>query len=193
MFVSTPPPESNALPFPPPLESNTLPFTPLSEHPILDSPAPSDQAMLTPQSPVSRHTLEALLTRFVAGWNTWTVPAIISLRTPTCTHTVLPRSIGTRPMDNAQYGRYLTRLKSVFADFTLELESFVIDPSARSFMLYGRGIAHTPIGTYRNEYACRVRASPDGSAVEEVVEFVDSKVTEEFFGRLGRFRKAARL
>ena len=55
--------------------------------------------------------------KFAAGYSEWTVEGLLRLRTNDCMHSVLPASVGRKPVTNEEYGNFFKALQPVVKNF----------------------------------------------------------------------------
>ena len=133
---------------------------------------------------MSRSTLLATANAAIEGYNTWTPDAIMSYRAPNCIHQVLPASLGRQPLNNEQYLAYFVPLMPAFKNFHVAVKSTAVDEQARQVVLHALSTAMTELGEYANEYVLTLWMTDDGTKVQKFEEFVDSKYSVEFLGKL---------
>ncbi|KAK1240511.1 hypothetical protein MKX07_004539 [Trichoderma sp. CBMAI-0711] len=137
--------------------------------------------------PPSRSQLIATANAFIAAYNKWTVPDILSIRSPACKHHVLPGN--NPPRNNQEFGQFLEGVIPVIRNFRMHLvdtTQMVVDVEARRVVMHLTSTAETDVGPYGNEYFFVITVSEDGERVDEIVEFLDTAYTAEFLGRLSR-------
>jgi ketosteroid isomerase-like protein len=122
--------------------------------------------------------------KLIAAFNRMDIPAIMSLRTPTCTRHLLPESMQLAPQDNATYERSLRSLTTVFQNFSLDVHEVVEDVAARKVVLWLHARADTAAGEYVNEYVWWLAFDESGEKVVEVKEFVDTVMQRDFWPKL---------
>ncbi|PTB63399.1 hypothetical protein BBK36DRAFT_1143884 [Trichoderma citrinoviride] len=138
--------------------------------------------------PPSRSQLIATANAFVAAYNKWTVPDVLSIRSPTCKHHLLP---GTKlpSRNNQEFAEFLERIIPIIRNFRLHVVDTtppVVDVEARKVMMHLKSSAETDVGPYENEYFFVLTVSEDGEKIDEVVEFLDTAYTAEFMERLSK-------
>ncbi|KAM0249348.1 hypothetical protein ACHAQJ_009109 [Trichoderma viride] len=137
--------------------------------------------------PPSRSQLLSTANAFISAYNKWTVSDILSIRSPTCIHRVIP---GKRPdRNNAEFGAFFEGILPSLRNFRLHevaASPFVVDVEARRVMMHLTSTAETDIGPYNNEYIFWLTISEDGEKVDEIVEFLDSFYTAGFLERLAK-------
>ena len=124
---------------------------------------------------------------FVESYNVWTMSAIMAIRSPSCVHRILPEAYGIAPLPNAAYeaflGPFIALFKNVEVVIVDEKETMV-DVDARKVSIRMKGCSNTIAGEYRNEYIFILTMSEDGDLVDEVVEFLDSRSSNDFNQRM---------
>jgi ketosteroid isomerase-like protein len=133
---------------------------------------------------MSRPTLLATADAFVNGYNTWTLDAILAPRAPNCTQRVIPSRLDRPTLNNDQYREYFTPILGLFREFHVTPISVVCDDSQRKVTIHARSSAETAIGAYGNEYCILLTMDESGEKIVEILEFVDSGYSEDFFPRL---------
>ena len=139
--------------------------------------------MAEPSAP-SRSTLLATASSVVAGYNAWSIPAILAPRSSTCTHEILPHSLRIPSMNNDEYTTYFAPSLPMFRNFTVKVHESIVDEEARKVVMLASSTAETDIGPYNNEYVLVVEMGRDGRQVEKVIEWVDSGYSVKYLGRL---------
>ncbi|RFU31459.1 hypothetical protein B7463_g4851, partial [Scytalidium lignicola] len=139
----------------------------------------------------TRAQLLATAHRFLEGYNTWTIKAILSIRSPNCIHHVPPKSFsGSASYNNTEFAAFLKNVIPLFHNMRSEAvggeegKSFIVDVDRWKVVMHLRGYADSDIGPYENEYIFMLRMTESGDLVEEIVEFLDSGYAEAFFGKL---------
>ncbi|MCJ1225980.1 hypothetical protein MMC12_002629 [Toensbergia leucococca] len=122
--------------------------------------------------------------RVIAAYNTWTLDALLAVRSPTCTHQVLPSQHNLPPLTNAQYAAFLQPVLAAFRDFRLTVLDTVEDAAARKVAMRVSSSAVTDIGEYRYDNMIVMHMSADGAAVERFFEWADSGYSLGFVTRL---------
>ncbi|KAL6854515.1 hypothetical protein J3F83DRAFT_718826 [Trichoderma novae-zelandiae] len=137
--------------------------------------------------PASRSQLIATANAFVSANNKWTIPDVLSIRSPSCMHRFLP---GTKPpRNNEEFGEFLKGVIPVLRNFRLhvvESTPLVVDVEARKVMMHLTSTAETDVGPYENEYFFVLTMSEEGDKVDEIVEFFDTLYATGFMGRLSK-------
>ncbi|ETR99617.1 hypothetical protein M419DRAFT_65695, partial [Trichoderma reesei RUT C-30] len=135
--------------------------------------------------PPSRSQLIATANAFIAAYNKWTVPDILSIRSPSCKHHVLPGK--NPPRNNQEFGEFLAGVIPVIRNLRMQLVDttpMVVDVEVRRVVMHLTSTAETDVGPYGNEYFFVVTVNEDGERVDEIVEFLDKAYTAEFLSRL---------
>src|ERR1700761_5282369 len=133
-------------------------------------------------APLTRSQLLSTAQGFLTGYNKWTASGVLSLRSPTCVHRTGPNSHGLTCRTNEEFASFVAPMLSVFRNFKLAVideDETLVDVEKRKVMMHLRSHAETDVGPYENEYYFTVTVSEDGGLVNEVVEFLDSKYTDE--------------
>ena len=131
-----------------------------------------------------RATLLQTATALIDCYNQWTIEAILSLRTDTCKHTVLPATLGVPPYIKADYGPFFSPFMDILSDVSFKIingKETVVDVEMRKVVIHVKGSATSPYGQYRNEYIFTLTMTEDGKMIEDIVEFADSATALEFF------------
>lgn len=171
--------------------------TTLTQEQRANAHSTTDQNNLNPQPqrriPL-RQTLLDTASVYIAGVNNPgpDLGGAIALRTPDCTQQMLPASLGflSRGLTNDEYVAYVQRVGQVapLMNFTLRVadgRAPVVDEEEKVVVLPLASSGETPFGPYENEYVIMLGMTADGSRIRTVTEFVDSRVTGEFLGRIG--------
>ena len=139
--------------------------------------------MAEPSAPL-RSTLQETASSLLAGYNAWSISAILAPRSSTCTHEILPHSLRIPSMKNDEYVTYFTPSLSVFRNFTVKAHETIVDEEARKVVMLASSTAETDIGPYNNEYVLVIEMGRDGRQVEKIIEWVDSGYAVKYFGQL---------
>ncbi|KIW69328.1 hypothetical protein PV04_05210 [Phialophora macrospora] len=125
---------------------------------------------------------------FIESYNTWTVDALLSVRSPLCIQYTLPADEERfPPRKNAEYGAFVQTIIPMFRNFRLRIvdeDDVVVDVEKRKVVFHAKSRADSDVGEYANEYVFTLTMTDDGRLVEKVVEFYDSGYSEKFFGKL---------
>jgi hypothetical protein len=108
------------------------------------------------------------------------IPANVALRTPTCTHTMLPASSGFPVMDIAAFTAHITMLSHAIIGFDVTpVKVFdggkVVTIHATSETVWRPEVIDDGVDwRYHGEYIFVMEMNEAGDKVESVIEFVDS-------------------
>ncbi|KAL8796248.1 MAG: hypothetical protein Q9195_001363 [Heterodermia aff. obscurata] len=139
--------------------------------------------MTEPSAP-SRSTLLSTASSVLAGYNAWSIPAILAPRSATCTQEILPHTLRIPSMNNDEYATYFAPSLPVFRNFTVKAHETIVDEEARKVVMLASSTAETDIGPYSNEYVLVIKMGRDGRQAEKVIEWVDSGYAIKYFGKL---------
>ncbi|KAF3067012.1 Isomerase trt14 [Trichoderma lentiforme] len=135
----------------------------------------------------SRSQLINTANAFIEAYNQWTVSSVLSIRSPSCTHRILP---GNRPArTRAEFGEFLERTIPVIRNFRLhavDTSPWIVDVEARRVTMHLKSTGESDIGAYNNEYIFIITISEDGEKVDGIIEFLDSLYSSEFVGSLAK-------
>src|SRR5262249_46918472 len=112
-----------------------------------------------------RATLKKTATDFIDCCNKFTVDAVLSLRTDTCTHTHLPTSLGIPTYNKAEYGAFYGQYAGMMKDCScriLDDKEIVVDVESRKVVMRVQTKGNTPLGEYENEYMWILTMTEDG-------------------------------
>ena len=146
--------------------------------------SPQRNQIHRPTALVSRQTLLATAQSAIQGYNTWTPASVLSYRSPTCLHYILPSSLHRPPLNNDQYAAYFTPIMPAFKDFHVTVHDSIVDEAARKVVMYASSSASTALGPYNNEYMLILHMTEDGRQVDRFYEFVDSAYSADRIPRL---------
>lgn len=132
---------------------------------------------------MSAETLRQTASAVIAGYNAWTMDAIMAPRSASCIQQILPLSLGRPPMNNEEYTTYFGAFIPAFRNFKVTIKDTVIDEKERKICMWASSTAETAIGPYSNEYMLLLKCDEEGK-VEWVGEFVDTSVSIGYLGRL---------
>jgi ketosteroid isomerase-like protein len=132
--------------------------------------------------------------KLVAAFNDMDIPTVMSLRSPTCTRHLLPKSMNMPPQDNATYEKSLRSLTTVFRNFHLEVHDVIEDVAARKVVMWLSARGDTAAGEYVNEYMWVLEFDGDGDGEKIVAskEFVDAVMQRDFWPKLQESMRMAR-
>lgn len=120
------------------------------------------------------------------------IDAIMSLRSPICSHHYAPASLGELPpLDNATYQASLLRFKDIISGFEITNKEVMEDDKQNRIMIWASArtiwypAAKDPGITeeewdFRTEYVFILSMDESQEKIVKVVEFVDSKATEQW-------------
>jgi hypothetical protein len=139
----------------------------------------------------SKPTRERLLqtaSAFLVTYDDWSVPSILSLRSPSCVHHTLPVSLGVPSRSNAEYTKFIELQLSSFSEVRFRViddDKTVVDVETGKVVMHVSCSATTAAGDYKNEYIFTLTMDKGGDLVDEIVEFIDSGYSKNFKERLG--------
>lgn len=136
-------------------------------------------------------TRYATALKYIKAAKDFDLNAIMALRTPTCTHHLHPSSLGTRVDDNAAYETHLLRFKSIITGFPIVAKEIIEDEKQnRVVLLVESGQTWVPAAMdpsfseeewgFKREYVFILSMDESQEKVEKVIEFLDSKGTDQF-------------
>ncbi|EME42052.1 hypothetical protein DOTSEDRAFT_174856 [Dothistroma septosporum NZE10] len=126
---------------------------------------------------------------FVEGYNEFTVEGLLRARSNDCVHAVLPVSLGRPPRTNNDYKMFFGNLQETLKNFKMTIHKIVNDVDQHMAVVHASGSGETPFAHYNNEYAFFLHFSDTGDKVDRIEEFVDSKFSSEFFGKMQDYLK----
>lgn len=133
--------------------------------------------------PPTRAQLLSTAKSFVDSFNKWTIPDILSIRTPSCIHRIYPASELRPARNNAEFAKFVEGLMQVFKEFRFTIineDDTLVDTEARKVFLRLRGYSDTEIGPFDSEVLFVLKITEDGEKVEDVMEFVDTETGLSF-------------
>lgn len=137
-----------------------------------------------------RRQLAKLADDFIEGFNTNIPKETVAHRSPNCKHRFIPVSPDNPTRANEEYETFITPALKFMQNYRFRFSEGlfpIIDEETRTIVLFLVASAETPIGPYQNEYVFTLRASADGTEINEIVEFVDTKQTSEFMARIQEY------
>lgn len=123
----------------------------------------------------------------IAAFNAWDIERIMGVRAENCVQQVLPRSLGREEMDNATYRPYFSAIMPLLKGFTVTVHEVIESKEERKIMIWASSVAESVIGPYQNEYCLILYFNEAGDKLVKFLEYVDSKWSAEFFGRLRKW------
>ncbi|KAL6799538.1 hypothetical protein GGI42DRAFT_355135 [Trichoderma sp. SZMC 28013] len=135
----------------------------------------------------SRSQLIDTANAFIAAYNQWTVSGVLSIRSASCMHRVLP---GNRPArTRAEFGEFLERTIPAIRNFRLhavDTSPWIVDVEMRRVTMHLKSTGESDLGAYNNEYIFMITVSEDGEKVDGILEFLDSLYSSEFVSSLAK-------
>ncbi|TPX13486.1 uncharacterized protein E0L32_006216 [Thyridium curvatum] len=134
-----------------------------------------------------REQMLKTLTGYIDGFNTNTPEGAIAYRGANCKHRTIPESPHMPMRSNDEYNTFMTSTFMLLKNFHLKVTDGlkpIIDDEARTGVLHMTSTADTPLGAYKNQYIFTFFLSADGTEIEEIVEWVDLVVLNDFMPRL---------
>jgi hypothetical protein len=120
---------------------------------------------------------------YLEGFNTNTPEGTIAHRTPDCKHRIIPDSDQVPVRSNEEYRDFMGPSFGIMKNFHLKLLEGVdpiVDVDARKAVLHLTSSAETPLGPYKNTYIFTFHFTEDGTQIDHVLEFADTKTVSEF-------------
>jgi hypothetical protein len=133
----------------------------------------------------------AVALKYVQAANTMDIATIMAIRTPSCTHHFHPSSLGPRPpMDNTTFEASILRFKDIISGFPMTIKETLEDEKKNQIMVWAEGgqnwfpEAKDPglseeEWNFKREYIFILSMDESGEKIQKMVEFVDSKATEQ--------------
>ncbi|KAI4858917.1 hypothetical protein F4820DRAFT_193904 [Hypoxylon rubiginosum] len=138
----------------------------------------------------SREQLLETTNLFIEGLNEFTPESVVRVRSPACTHRLLPATLkAAAPQTNAEYAGLVGQLGAVMPAFQLRIaegSNPLVDEVARKVTLHTKSRSETTLGLYENEYIWILTMSEDGKTIDDVLEFADSLYTSGWLPKLGK-------
>jgi len=128
----------------------------------------------SPLSTRRKTTLEIL-----EAYESWSLDAIMSFRTPDCVHEVLPTSLPQ--MDNEGYRTFFAAIMPRVWNFKLTIRDIIEDPEANKVVVFASSTADSKagVGSYGQQYVLSFEFDEAETRIRKMVEFVDSKKAAE--------------
>jgi hypothetical protein len=73
---------------------------------------------------------------------------------------------------------------AAFHNFNVTVKDIIVNEQEHKAVIWCSSTASSVIGPYSNEYMLLIYMTPDGTMVEKILEFVDSRLSVEFFPKL---------
>ena len=128
---------------------------------------------------------------------------MLSWRAPNCIHQILPsrclpiciletviydlciiESLGFPAMSNTAWATHFAAIRLKFNNFRLDVQDVVEDIGGNMIVMRASATASGESGLYRSEYILVLWLSAEEDLVEDVLEFVDSDISTEFWSKL---------
>jgi ketosteroid isomerase-like protein len=137
--------------------------------------------------------------RYIDAFRTLDGELFTSLKTPDCEHLFAPKSLNMPVSNNnAEFADHMTSLRRVLRGFSVYIKELWANGSqitvwATSETLFREEAMDTSIPqetwSFRGEYIFILEMNEKGDKIKRVVEFLDSKLTEELRELMKRARK----
>lgn len=137
-----------------------------------------------------REQIHKTLIGYIDAFNTNTPEGTIAYRSANCKHRAIPESPHMPTRSNEEYKAFMGPAFALLKNFQLKLVEGlepIIDEEARVGVLHLTSTAETPLGPYKNQYIFTFRLSADGTEIDEIIEWVDLVVLNEFMPKLLAF------
>jgi hypothetical protein len=133
----------------------------------------------------------SLALKYMQAANEMDFSTIMAMRSPSCSHLFHPSSLGVRPpIDNATYEANLVRFKDIISGFPMTIKETLEDEKKNQIMIWAEGgqswfpEAKDPgfseeEWNFTREYIFILSLDESGEKIERMVEFVDTKATEQ--------------
>ena len=128
--------------------------------------------------------LEETANAVIAGYQEWDIEKILLPRAANCTQQVIPYSLNRPILNNEQYREFFAGVMPHFKNWKLHVISMIVDETRSKVCVHARSTAETALGPYANEYSVFMTMTEDHEKATEILEFVDSKYSDDFFVRL---------
>ncbi|KAH8797752.1 hypothetical protein F5884DRAFT_905891 [Xylogone sp. PMI_703] len=112
---------------------------------------------------------------------------ILSHRSSSCTHHIIPASLGNEPMDNTAYAAFLGGVVPFLRNFHMNIKDIVEDEKENKVAVWANSTAESDIGPYANEYMFLFYLNKEGDKIEKILELMDASVASGFFKDLGEY------
>ncbi|EON98267.1 hypothetical protein UCRPA7_6239 [Phaeoacremonium minimum UCRPA7] len=132
------------------------------------------------------------LTGYIDAFNTNTPEGTIAYRSAGCQHRAIPASPMMPVRNNEEYKAFMAPAFAIMKNFQLKLVEGmdpIIDEEARTGVLHLKSTAETPLGNYKNQYIFTFRLNSDGTEIDEIIEWVDLVVLNDFMPKLLAYAK----
>jgi len=136
-------------------------------------------------------TRRATALKYLDAASTFDLDAIMALRSPDCTHEFHPPSVGVRPpLDNTAYEAQLRQFKDIVVGFPVTIKEIIEDDKENRLMVLlessqtwssdakDAGLSEEE-WAFSREYVFVLTMDETGEKITRVVEFLDSKGTEQ--------------
>ena len=137
--------------------------------------------------PPTREALLQTAHSVLKAYDTWDVDEILAFRDTTCSHQILPSSLGIPTMSNTEYAGFLKPMMSVCRNVKVYVRdgTTMVDTETQMVVMQLTSASDTPIGPYRNEYVLTLYMTEDEKPmVRKLQEFVDGTVSVEIMPKL---------
>ncbi|KAK5118638.1 hypothetical protein LTR85_008103 [Meristemomyces frigidus] len=147
----------------------------------------SDQYTMRSTLEAQKRTAKALF----HALNTKDIDGIIGVRTPECTHTVKPKTMGAEVRTNGQHGAWLEQAMPLFGGFSMTILREVYDAEKHECAVHvttKSGAMPVGVGVYESEFMMFLHFTEDGTQITSAVEMVDSAYSLEFLEGVQRWK-----
>lgn len=120
---------------------------------------------------------------YLEGFNSNTPEGTIARRSPECKHRIIPESPQFPTRTNDEYKDFMGPSFGIMKNFNLKFldgEAPIVDVEARKAVVHLKSSAETPLGEYKNSYIFTFHFTEDGTQIDDVLEFVDTKTVADF-------------
>ncbi|KAI5861992.1 hypothetical protein GGS23DRAFT_598008 [Durotheca rogersii] len=130
---------------------------------------------------------------FIDSVNEWTPESVVRHFSPNFTFRTAPAKVKMVPQSQAECVAFVGLIGRITRTFQLQLvsgEDPLVDEVSRKVVMHLKSHSETTVGLYQNEYIWVVTLSPDGSEVDDVLNFADSQYANEWVPKMVAAAKA---
>ncbi|KAF4547595.1 SnoaL-like domain-containing protein [Elsinoe fawcettii] len=133
-------------------------------------------------------TTEGFLYSFNGDWQP---DATTAYRSADCQQRILPSTVGHMMRNREEWTAYFKTLAPMVKDAKMTIDDYISVPDERKVVCRSSMTASTAVGPFSNEYVWFFDFDEEGKQITNIVEFLDSAVTQELRAKIAETRKGS--